>query len=581
MTMPSSPTNEATQARKSAYVLAMFIMLIEQVLFHDDLPDNSSGGDFEQHVLSFISSDVCLRSLISVIINRAFDSLSESENTTNKRTRRSIDNEDEQPPKRRSSRWDWERARSAVLKDYMGPQPIFDDRQFERMFRISRTVMQELRLILGKTDDFFTEKICVVRGTKTICPDVKILFALKQLAYGISPQAFLDYFQMGETTARKCLIHFAAAVNGSDELTHRFFRPMTRSDAINVCKLHKNQHGVDGMVGSLDCMHVSWKNCPVAWQGQFQGKEAYPSIVLEAMCDYNLYFWHHEFGSAGTLNDISIWDLSGLHKAFVDGTWSENVDFEYSINGELFNKLWVTVDGIYPLISGFVKTLSQPIGKKQENYSKWQEKTRKDIERAFGVLQAKFRLLVQRVELWNIDDIVSVVNCCLLLHNWMVTIRVAHDESESIDWYDIPMDTVDNGDSGDENGDGYENVDNGDSGDENGDGYENGEDPEQHCHINRHGDSRLQNGDVAAAAGSDGTCNRRQSTTNSSDSAEQNRDSEYLAAKSRHEREHRELCDTRTQMVENRWRDLYDADNFYRLQKAIYHELEKINWNFS
>jgi hypothetical protein len=79
------------------------------------------------------------------------------------------------------------------------------------------------------------------------------------------------------------------------------------------------------------------------------------------MCDFDLYFWHHKFGMAGTLNDISIWDLSGLHKAYVDGTFTNQIDFPFTINGKQFDKLWVTVDGVYPTkLARFVKTLSQP-----------------------------------------------------------------------------------------------------------------------------------------------------------------------------------------------------------------------------
>jgi hypothetical protein len=64
---------------------------------------------------------------------------------------------------------------------------------------------------------------------------------------------------------------------------------------------------------------------------------------------------------AGTLNDISIWDLSGLHKAYVDGTFTNQIDFPFTINGKQFDKLWVTVDGVYPTkLARFVKTLSQP-----------------------------------------------------------------------------------------------------------------------------------------------------------------------------------------------------------------------------
>jgi hypothetical protein len=33
---------------------------------------------------------------------------------------------------------------------------------------------------------------------------------------------------------------------------------MSCDDAIRVTGLHKQQHGVDGLIGSLDCMHVGW-----------------------------------------------------------------------------------------------------------------------------------------------------------------------------------------------------------------------------------------------------------------------------------------------------------------------------------
>jgi hypothetical protein len=39
---------------------------------------------------------------------------------------------------------------------------------------------------------------------------------------------------------------------------------------------------VEGFVGSLDCTHTYWKNCPKAWQSSYVGKEKQPSIVLEA-----------------------------------------------------------------------------------------------------------------------------------------------------------------------------------------------------------------------------------------------------------------------------------------------------------
>ena len=44
------------------------------------------------------------------------------------------------------------------------------------------------------------------------------------------------------------------------------------------------------MIGSLDCMHWEWKNCPTAWAGQFEGRHNKPTIVLEAVTSYNVNY---------------------------------------------------------------------------------------------------------------------------------------------------------------------------------------------------------------------------------------------------------------------------------------------------
>ena len=191
-------------------------------------------------------------------------------------------------------------------------------------------------------------------------PKVKILMGLKCLAYGVSPSAFQDYFQMGETTGRMCMKRLARVLASSDELTSVFLRSMSRADAKRITQLHLEKHGVDGMIGSLDCMHIGWKNCPVAWQGQFSGAKGKPTIVLEAFADYNLWIWHASFGSPGTLNDINIWDRSPLLESFINGSFDNDVDFEFTIGGTVFRRLWLLTDGIYPELARFVKTIDEP-----------------------------------------------------------------------------------------------------------------------------------------------------------------------------------------------------------------------------
>jgi hypothetical protein len=84
-----------------------------------------------------------------------------------------------------------------------------------------------------------------------------------------------------------------------------------------------------------------------------------------------------------------------------NGYWSTQVDplKEYEIGGETFQKFWFLVDGIYPPRSWFVKTILEPGTESESIFAKWQEGSQKDVERAFGVWQSKYRLLTCKIEL--------------------------------------------------------------------------------------------------------------------------------------------------------------------------------------
>jgi hypothetical protein len=66
------------------------------------------------------------------------------------------------------------------------------------------------------------------------------------------------------------------------------------------------------MLGSIDCCHLAWKNCPKAWAGQYQGKEGRPTVILEAIADTYGRIWHCFFGMPGANNDINVLDNSPL-----------------------------------------------------------------------------------------------------------------------------------------------------------------------------------------------------------------------------------------------------------------------------
>jgi hypothetical protein len=100
-------------------------------------------------------------------------------------------------------------------------------------------------------------------------PEQKITCALRMLAYGKTADELDEQIRMAESTVLKNLKLFCEhiiAVYGK-----QYLRKPTKEDLEFILALHSSR-GWPGMLGSLDVMHWEWKNCPVAWHGQFTGK---------------------------------------------------------------------------------------------------------------------------------------------------------------------------------------------------------------------------------------------------------------------------------------------------------------------
>jgi len=79
------------------------------------------------------------------------------------------------------------------------------------------------------------------------------------------------------------------------------------------------RRGFPGMLGSIDCMHWKWKNCPRPWAGMFSGHIHEPTIILEAVASYDLWIWHTFFGLPRSHNDINVLEHSSLFNEHAKG----------------------------------------------------------------------------------------------------------------------------------------------------------------------------------------------------------------------------------------------------------------------
>jgi hypothetical protein len=125
-------------------------------------------------------------------------------------------------------------------------------------------------------DRYFQKKPDAL-GRPGLHPVQKITSALRMLAYGGAADMNDEYIRIAESTSLESLNKFCSAIidiYGEEFLRHPTEEDIKRLTAVNA------QRGFPGMLGSIDCMHWHWKNCPAAWKGQYQGDLFFHQIQL-------------------------------------------------------------------------------------------------------------------------------------------------------------------------------------------------------------------------------------------------------------------------------------------------------------
>ncbi|CAN0916005.1 hypothetical protein LINGRAHAP2_LOCUS29464 [Linum grandiflorum] len=167
-------------------------------------------------------------------------------------------------------------------------------------------------------------------GRNSFSPQQKLTSSLRMLAYGCSADSLDKYCRMGESTTLECLRKFCTAI--ITIYGPQYLRAPTVEDLRRLLD-HSSRCGFPGMIGSIDCMHWEWKNCPSAWAGQYTVYKKKPSIVLEVVASYDTWICHAFFGTPGSNNDINTLGVSPLFDEAVRG-FLPKVSYEVNVEDQ-------------------------------------------------------------------------------------------------------------------------------------------------------------------------------------------------------------------------------------------------------
>ena len=142
---------------------------------------------------------------------------------------------------------------------------MYTNIKFRRRFRMRRHMFLRIVDALNNHDEYFQLRVDTLRR-KGLSPLQKCTTAIHILAYGSPADSVDEYILIGETTAVECLERFVSGICTIFE--NKYLRRPNNKDTKKLLQMGVAR-GFPNMLGSIDCMHWEWKNCLVAWKGQF------------------------------------------------------------------------------------------------------------------------------------------------------------------------------------------------------------------------------------------------------------------------------------------------------------------------
>ena len=268
--------------------------------------------------------------------------------------------------------------------------------------------------LLAKITPHISRKDTVMRDS--ISAHDRLCVTLRFLASGCSYKDLMFAFRISVPAISKLVPKVCRALYKTLQKEYLSI-PSTRNQWIQLADEFESKWQFPHAVGAIDGKHISIRAPPHTGTEYFNYKK-YFSIVLLGIVDSNAQFIAFDLGSAGSQSDGGIFKSGCLNDICASSCFPTPTQLGERITDVPY---FLLGDDAFGLDIHLMKPYQHRSAMGDEKvYNYRHSRARRIVENAFGILCARFRVLLRTLEL-NVENAMEVVRACLALHNFLIT----------------------------------------------------------------------------------------------------------------------------------------------------------------
>ncbi|CAF3219914.1 unnamed protein product [Rotaria sp. Silwood2] len=295
-----------------------------------------------------------------------------------------------------------------------------NDRKFKENFRLERStflfLVNHIVPLLKKDDTKFRLTISV---EKRICCALYCLGSSSEL------RTIGNLFGIGKSTVGKILHEFCGII--IEVFFYRIIKfPATDEEIKNTVNGFLDKYNYLMCLGALDGTHISIKP-PLGLESDYYNYKKFHSIVMLAVVDSNLHLTYVNVGAPGRCNNASVYARSTLSEVIQNTIYRNHYIMVNNANVQAH----LIADSAFALDRTLMKPypLRPDMPREYAAFNYRLSRCRCSVERAFGLLKNRFRILHKKME-FDLDNTINVIKATVVLHNLCI---ISEDLSE-IEW---------------------------------------------------------------------------------------------------------------------------------------------------